>query len=100
VISRIAAHNYRCFPKLAIDPDRYHVFDGAIGAGKSLLLDVSVMVGDMFRRQALDQLRRRNKVRVFNADFGKLARAMSLKNCQNPPFNQLREQLRVWFPEH
>jgi recombinational DNA repair ATPase RecF len=100
VISRIEAHNYRYFPKLAIDVDRYHVFAGANGAGKSILLDVPVLIGDMLRRQALDQLRRRHKVRVLNADFGKLARAMSVKNCQDPTFNQLREHLRVWFPEH
>jgi predicted ATP-binding protein involved in virulence len=99
VISRIEAYDYRCFPKLAIDLDRYHVFAGANGAGKSTLLDVPVPIGDMLR-QALDKLRRRHTVRVFNADFGQLARSMSVKNCPDPAFNQRREQLRVWFPEH
>ena len=45
--------------------------------------------------EALDHRRRRHKVFVFNADFGKLARAMSVKNCQDPALNQLRG----WFPE-
>lgn len=100
MISRIEARNYRCHQKLAIGLDRHHVLAGVNAAGKSTLLDGPVLIGDMPRRQALGQLRRRHKVRVFNADFGKLARAMSVKNCQDPAFNQLREQLRLWFPEH
>jgi predicted ATP-binding protein involved in virulence len=100
VISQIEAHNYRCFPKLAIDLDRYHVFAGPNGAGKSILLDVPVLIGDMLRRQALDRLRRRHKIRLFNANFGRLALAMSVKTCRDPTFNQLREQLRIWFSEH
>ena len=69
MISRIEPHNYRCFPKLAIDLDRCHVFAGANGAGKSTLLDVPVLIGDMLRRQAQHQLRRPHEVRVFNAGF-------------------------------
>jgi len=49
VITRIEAHNYRCFPKLAIDLDRYHVLAGANGAGKTTLLDIPVFIGDMVR---------------------------------------------------
>lgn len=49
-------------------------------------------------KEALDHLRRKHRVRAFNADFGKLARAMSVKQCQDPAFNQLRDQLRAWFP--
>jgi predicted ATP-dependent endonuclease of OLD family len=100
MIRRIEAHNYRCFPKLAIDLNCYHAFAGANGAGKGTLLDVPVLIGDMVPRQALDHLRRRPEVRVFNADFGELARAMSVENCQDPTFLQLREQLRTRFPEH
>jgi predicted ATP-binding protein involved in virulence len=100
MISRIEAQNYRCFPKLAIDLDRCHVLVGAHGAGKSTLLDVPVLIGDMLRRQALDQLRRPHEVRVFDADLGKPARPISAKNCHEPAFIQLREQLRALFPEH
>lgn len=94
MISRIEAHNYRCFPNLAIDLDRYHVFAGANGACKSTLLDVPVLIGDVLRRQGI--------VGAFLACQGteKLADAMSAKNCQDPAFKRLREQLRVWFPEH
>ena len=53
MITRIEAHNYRCFPKLAIDLDRYHVLAGANGAGKTTLLDVPVLIGDMLRRQRI-----------------------------------------------
>jgi hypothetical protein len=35
----------------------------------------------------------------YRADFVRLARAMSVKNCQDPAFNQGRDQLRAWFPE-
>ena len=74
MISRIEAHNYRCFPKLAIDLVP-RVLAGANGAGKTTLPD------------ALD------------ADFGKPTRVMSVKQCQDPAFNQLRDKLRAWFPE-
>lgn len=50
-------------------------------------------------KEALDHLRRKHRVRVFNADFGKLAQAMSVRQCQDPAFNQLRDHLRAWFPE-
>ncbi|MGH3495228.1 MAG: AAA family ATPase, partial [Sciscionella sp.] len=50
MITRIEAHNYRCFPKLAIDLDRYHVLAGANGAGKTTLLDIPVLLGDMLAR--------------------------------------------------
>jgi predicted ATPase len=53
VITRIEAHNYRCFPKLAVDLDRYHVLAGANGAGKTTLLDIPVLVGDMLGRQGI-----------------------------------------------
>jgi hypothetical protein len=51
MITRIEAHNYRCFPKLAVDLDRYHVLAGANGAGKTTLLDIPVLLGDMLRHQ-------------------------------------------------
>jgi len=41
----------------------------------------------------------RIEARNYRADFGRLARAMFVKNCQDPAFNQLRDQLRAWFPE-
>lgn len=50
-------------------------------------------------KEALDHLRRRHRVRVFNADFGKLAAAMSVRQCQDATFNHLRDHLRAWFPE-
>jgi hypothetical protein len=49
VITRIEAHNYRCFPRLSIDLGRYHVLAGANGAGKTTLLDIPVFIGDMVR---------------------------------------------------
>jgi hypothetical protein len=51
VITRIEAHGYRCFPKLSVDLDRYHVLAGANGAGKTTLLDIPVLIGDMLRQQ-------------------------------------------------
>jgi hypothetical protein len=49
VITRLEAQNYRCFPQLFVDLDRYHVLAGANGAGKTTLLDIPVLVGDMIR---------------------------------------------------
>lgn len=53
MITRIEAHKYRCFRKLAIDLDRYHVLAGANGAGKTTLLDIPVLIGDMVRGQGI-----------------------------------------------
>ena len=39
--SQIEAHNYRCFPKLAIGLDHYHA------------LDLPILIGGMLRWQAL-----------------------------------------------
>lgn len=53
MITRIEAYNYRCFPGLVVDLDRYHVLAGANGAGKTTLLDIPVLVGEMLRRQGI-----------------------------------------------
>lgn len=51
-------------------------------------------------KEALKHLMQQQKVRVVNADFGKLAAVMSVRQCQDPAFNELRDHLRTWFPEH
>ncbi|GGK89277.1 hypothetical protein Sme01_49540 [Sphaerisporangium melleum] len=51
MITRIEAYGYRCFPRLSIDLDRYHVLAGANGAGKTTLLDIPVLLGDLLRQQ-------------------------------------------------
>ena len=43
-------------------------------------------------------MKRRHRARATNADFSKLAEAMSVQQCQDPAFIQLRDQLRTWFP--
>lgn len=50
-------------------------------------------------KEALGYLRKRYKLRVFNAEFGKLAAAMSVRQCQDAAFSELRDHLRAWFPE-
>ena len=49
-------------------------------------------------KAALDYLRQRHRARAHNAEFGKLAARMSVRQCQDPAFIQLRDQLRAWFP--
>lgn len=95
MITRIEAHNYRCFPQLAIDLDRYHILAGANGAGKTTLLDIPVLLGDLSQRGGVVAafLERQGSGRAPRA--GTLAATMSVKNCQDPAFNQLR----AWFPE-
>ena len=53
MITRIEAHNYRCFPRLVVDLDRYHVLAGPNGAGKTTLLDMPGLIGDMLRQQRI-----------------------------------------------
>src|SRR5438105_3985884 len=47
MISRIAAHRYRCFSNLDIALPAYSVFAGANGTGKSTLLDIPLFIGDI-----------------------------------------------------
>lgn len=49
-------------------------------------------------KAALDHLKRRHRAHASNAEFGRLAAAMSVRYCQDPAFKQLREQLCAWFP--
>jgi hypothetical protein len=50
-------------------------------------------------KAALDYLRRNYRARASNADFGKLAAVMSVRQCRDAAFIQLRNQLCAWFPE-
>ena len=75
MITRIEAHNYRCFPRLSVGMDRYHVLAGANGAGKTTLLDIPVLVGDMIRQQ------RFLAAFLGRSETGKAARASTLPIC-------------------
>lgn len=59
-------------PELAIGLDRYHVLAGPNGAGKTTLLDISMLIGDMIRRQRV--------VAAFleRSEAGRAARATTL----------------------
>jgi hypothetical protein len=50
-------------------------------------------------KEALEYLRKQHKARASNAEFGKLAERMSVRQCQDPAFIQLCDRLRAWFPE-
>jgi predicted ATPase len=47
MISRIEAYRYRCFQKLDLALDKFHVFAGSNGSGKTTLLDIPALIGDM-----------------------------------------------------
>lgn len=49
MISRIEAYRYRCFQKLDLALEKFHVFAGSNGAGKTTLLDIPALLGDMVR---------------------------------------------------
>ncbi|WP_328463498.1 AAA family ATPase [Actinoplanes sp. NBC_00393] len=51
MITRVEAYGYRCFPRLSVDFDRYHVLAGGNGAGKTTLLDIPVLLGDLLGQQ-------------------------------------------------
>src|SRR5665647_333726 len=40
MITRVEAYRYRCFQSLQVDLEKYQVFVGANGAGKSTILDL------------------------------------------------------------
>jgi hypothetical protein len=87
VITRLEAHDCRCFPWLLVDLGRHHVLAGANGAGKATLLErMETLAGwwpadlpkPSWPKEALEHLGRQR---------------------QDPAFNQLHDHLRVWFPE-
>ena len=96
MITRIAGYSDRCFPNLAVDLDWCHVLAGANGAGKTALL---YSVKPPLPKEALGHLKRQDRAQASNAEFGKLADAMSVSQCQGLACIQLRHQLRAWFPE-
>ncbi len=49
MISRIEAYRYRCFQKLDLALDKYQVFAGSNGSGKTTFLDIPALLGDMIR---------------------------------------------------
>ncbi|AFY57398.1 putative ATPase [Rivularia sp. PCC 7116] len=50
MISRIQAFKYRCFDQLDIKVGDYHVLAGANGTGKSTLLDIPLLLGEILSR--------------------------------------------------
>lgn len=50
MISRIQAFKYRCFNRLDIKVGDYHVLAGANGTGKSTLLDIPLLLGEILSR--------------------------------------------------
>lgn len=72
MITRLEAYNYRCFIDLSVDLDRYQVLAGANGSGKTTMLDIPILIGDMLRsrRGLADAFLRR--------DDGRQARATGL----------------------
>ncbi len=47
MISRIEAYRYRCFQQLNLELGQHHVFAGSNGTGKTTLLDIPALLGDM-----------------------------------------------------
>ena len=50
MISRIQAFKYRCFEQLDIKVGDYHILAGANGTGKSTLLDIPLLLGEILSR--------------------------------------------------
>lgn len=49
-------------------------------------------------KKALRAVLRRQKQSVSSTLFGRLARSITIRGCQDPAFNELKEILRTWFP--
>jgi len=50
-------------------------------------------------KAALDYLRRHHRADRSNAAFGRLARKISVRHCEDRAFGQLRDTLRAWFKD-
>ena len=51
MITRIEAWRYRCFKRLAVDVGPVNVLCGANGTGKTTLLDIPILLGDLVRER-------------------------------------------------
>jgi ABC-type Mn2+/Zn2+ transport system ATPase subunit len=65
MITRIEASRYRCFERLALDLGPYQVLVGRNGAGKSTVLDIPVLLGEIFEKRSIEK--------PFFGDRGRLA---------------------------
>ena len=54
MLTAIRARNYRCFAQLELELPPFAVFAGANGTGKSTLLDIPLLLGDLLQRGLLD----------------------------------------------
>ena len=54
MIKRIEAYRYRCFEKLDVGFDNFHVIVGANGSGKSTLLDIVPLLSEMVKFRRVD----------------------------------------------
>ena len=50
-------------------------------------------------KEAMRAALREKKRRVSSALFGRLARSVTLRACEDPAFNELTGTLRTWFPQ-
>ncbi len=55
MITRIEATNYRCFARVNVDLGEMRVFAGANGSGKTSLLDIPCLLGDLLRQRTLGE---------------------------------------------
>jgi predicted ATPase len=55
MITRIEAYRYRCFERLDIALEQFHVFVGPNGAGKTTLLDIPIALGEMLSQRSIQK---------------------------------------------
>ncbi len=55
MITRIEAYRYRCFEKLELALDRFHIFVGPNGAGKTTLLDIPILLGEILASRSIEK---------------------------------------------
>lgn len=53
MITRIEAHNYRCFSKLSSELGNYHILAGTNGSGKTTLLDIPTIFADLLHARTV-----------------------------------------------
>jgi hypothetical protein len=53
MITRIEVRRYRCFERLEVEPGPYNVLAGANGSGKTKLLDVPILLGDLLNARVV-----------------------------------------------
>jgi hypothetical protein len=73
--------------------------------GKTTLLDVPMLLGDLLRERAIGEAFtewrdiRQKKTGAAMVVHSRIPKSVSMTGCLDPAFHRFRHTLHIWFPE-